>query len=631
VRAPIYSEPEDRKGQWAKHPGGTTLLLQYFMVCDGPFFFSSTPSNYLDNTCLTTMSSTTRLDVRRRNNKRLRCTVQPFPAVSAREHEEVGKALLSVVRGGGGGAANDEPTENDRMGVVMPIEAALERVAVWRCRIPRLFHAVESTAALAQILHRMDDRNRQSSCTTMELRLSLSCAILRTINGLADTLQQQRSTACSVAMLCQELGVPSWLVDIRHEATHNQLPPLPTLRLAAVSLLQYFASVYWDPLAQSRVDAYTEAMDILRAYESVSMESGTKVDEDKNQQVESMSDSEEDEKDIAAIERSMLPIPGTNANRFSLLLDDGRSKKKSATESPKKKAKSSSADTNKKQPQQSTRSSCAHKFVKAKIPIDIKYQAALDFLLSGDNGGGVLLVANDSVDDCINQYGLLLATIGRVWPGFLHALVIQCVNLFLSMGKDTDDSKAGSVVSWVRYVLSRSFLGQLDSSINSSKKATSGLAPLKTLKVFQFPLNSLCDRCMAAAEKNVGAAALGMLFAEILGNERCADHGVDLTAFSQSQKQPLFDDVKAQAKNSAGHVATFPRTDSTTASMSLAAMEAFLADGVGATGSASVPNCDGSHNNAQKPTLKPSTTTTTWVRCTSWEPCAIGTLPGFFN
>ena len=76
------------------------------------------------------------------------------------------------------------------------------------------------------------------------------------------------------------------------------------------------------------------------------MESGTKVDDDKNQQVESMSDSEEDEKDIAAIERSMLPIPGTNANRFSLLLDDGRSKKKSTTkESPKKKAKSSSADT----------------------------------------------------------------------------------------------------------------------------------------------------------------------------------------------------------------------------------------------------------------------------------------------
>ena len=184
------------------------------------------------------MSSATRLDVRRRNNKRLRCTVQPFPAVSAREHEEVGKALLSVVRGGGGAA--DEPTQNS-MGVVMPIAAALERVAVWRCRIPRLSHAVESTAALAQILHRMDDHSSSSSssttssscCTTMELRLSLSCAILRTINGLADTLQQQRSTACSVAVLCQELGVPTWLVDIRHEATHNQLPPLPTLRLAA--------------------------------------------------------------------------------------------------------------------------------------------------------------------------------------------------------------------------------------------------------------------------------------------------------------------------------------------------------------------------------------------------------------
>jgi hypothetical protein len=89
---------------------------------------------------------------------------------------------------------------------------ALERVAVWRIRVHQLPHAIESTASLAQILW----REQVEGCSQNELKLALAMAIVRSINGLADVLQQQRATAASVAHLSSLLGIPDWLVQVRY-------------------------------------------------------------------------------------------------------------------------------------------------------------------------------------------------------------------------------------------------------------------------------------------------------------------------------------------------------------------------------------------------------------------------------
>ena len=41
-------------------------------------------------------------------------------------------------------------------------------------------------------------------------------------------------------------GLPRLLVDIRHEASHNDLPSLPLLRLAASDALQWLQAGYWQ-------------------------------------------------------------------------------------------------------------------------------------------------------------------------------------------------------------------------------------------------------------------------------------------------------------------------------------------------------------------------------------------------
>ena len=74
--------------------------------------------------------------------------------------------------------------------------------------------------------------NSQTPCSSLFLRQSYSTAILRLVNGLVDPLQAG-TYARPMAAIAQQLGIPSWLVELRHAATHEDLPSLGLLREAA--------------------------------------------------------------------------------------------------------------------------------------------------------------------------------------------------------------------------------------------------------------------------------------------------------------------------------------------------------------------------------------------------------------
>ena len=66
----------------------------------------------------------------------------------------------------------------------------------------------------------------------LSLRQSYAAAIIRLVNGLVDPLQLG-AYARSIASIAMQLGIPSWLVELRHAATHEDLPSLEILREAA--------------------------------------------------------------------------------------------------------------------------------------------------------------------------------------------------------------------------------------------------------------------------------------------------------------------------------------------------------------------------------------------------------------
>lgn len=89
---------------------------------------------------------------------------------------------------------------------------------------------MESTLALLVVI--VQDSEKQGPYPVLLLRQSYATAILRLVNGLVDPLQVG-TYARSISSIAQQLGLPSWLVELRHAATHEDLPSIDLLREAA--------------------------------------------------------------------------------------------------------------------------------------------------------------------------------------------------------------------------------------------------------------------------------------------------------------------------------------------------------------------------------------------------------------
>ncbi len=121
---------------------------------------------------------------------------------------------------------------------------AVGRVRAWQSR-GRVPHSVEATATLVEIgLARAAAGGRSEN----ELRLMYSMAIVRLVNGIVDAVQQKKFAA-PVSDLAGRVALPRVLVDIRHTASHNALPSLAALSLAAHRALEWLGQHYWGPQA----------------------------------------------------------------------------------------------------------------------------------------------------------------------------------------------------------------------------------------------------------------------------------------------------------------------------------------------------------------------------------------------
>ena len=183
------------------------------------------------------------------------------PWASWAEWAAVRAGLLAVFEEGSGN--DDGPAVDDACEAAAA--AALATVAAWRVR-GRVPLGVDATAAFVEAelglraRGRGRKRRRQGDGDGVPTpaptpppsphaaRLALAMAAVRLVNGVSDAGQAGR-VARSVAALAAEAGLPRLLVDVRHEATHNELPPLPPLRLAAAAGVAWLGAAYWGAQA----------------------------------------------------------------------------------------------------------------------------------------------------------------------------------------------------------------------------------------------------------------------------------------------------------------------------------------------------------------------------------------------
>ncbi|KAG8939226.1 rRNA-processing protein las1, partial [Tulasnella sp. 408] len=123
---------------------------------------------------------------------------------------------------------------------------AANRLAAWKFNtaIP---HALEITLSLLTVILEDEeiaansDPSPSSSKTTftafgsrssLALRQAYALAIVRLVNSLVDPLQQG-VFARPIAAIAAQIGLPAWFVELRHQATHEDLPSLLVLQEAA--------------------------------------------------------------------------------------------------------------------------------------------------------------------------------------------------------------------------------------------------------------------------------------------------------------------------------------------------------------------------------------------------------------
>ena len=67
------------------------------------------------------------------------------------------------------------------------------------------------------------------------------------VTGLLDS-QQESKYKVSMFAKAREIGLPALFVDLRHEATHGDMPSLKNLRSAARQAMQWLWDDYWGKL-----------------------------------------------------------------------------------------------------------------------------------------------------------------------------------------------------------------------------------------------------------------------------------------------------------------------------------------------------------------------------------------------
>ncbi|XP_043722943.1 uncharacterized protein LOC122670057 [Telopea speciosissima] len=132
------------------------------------------------------------------------------------------------------------------------IAAALRRIYTWRSRgcLPVVIDVTASILEIQQKDPFFGEGHTNDALESEEMLAMLYCmAIMRLVNGVIE--KTRKRTEVSIAEAADALGIPSMLIDIRHEGSHRDLPSLQLVRLASMKALDWLQSFYWEP--QKRV------------------------------------------------------------------------------------------------------------------------------------------------------------------------------------------------------------------------------------------------------------------------------------------------------------------------------------------------------------------------------------------
>ncbi|PHH71600.1 hypothetical protein CDD80_5119 [Ophiocordyceps camponoti-rufipedis] len=138
-------------------------------------------------------------------------------------------------------------------------QQAVARVSLWMAR-QHCPHMVESTALLTAALlsdDTTDSHPQPAAWSAYAVRATYAAAFSRFVTGLLDG-HQDKLRKQSMYAVAATVGLPAAFVELRHQATHEQLPSRAKLRAMAERALDWIWNYYWRHLRDDDGDDKTD-------------------------------------------------------------------------------------------------------------------------------------------------------------------------------------------------------------------------------------------------------------------------------------------------------------------------------------------------------------------------------------
>eukprot|EP01147_Barroeca_monosierra_P010465 gene10465-2595_t len=138
------------------------------------------------------------------------------------------------------------------------------RMRAWQVRgRPPL--AIETTLALINAMLYFQEHPTNTAAGQHQASSILGLAIIRFVNGFSDS-KQNAQCARSVGSVAAELSIPTYLVDLRHMATHQAMPSPHMLYTAADEALLWLKQNYWEKQVEADSTQQQQVSSMLMSY-----------------------------------------------------------------------------------------------------------------------------------------------------------------------------------------------------------------------------------------------------------------------------------------------------------------------------------------------------------------------------
>lgn len=118
---------------------------------------------------------------------------------------------------------------------------ALDRISAW---ISRSGHNIPVAVSCTADLVRCQVQDRCAQLEGSTLVLMYGMALVRFVNLITE--KQQGRVAKPLRRLADKLKIPEWIVNLRHDMTHRNLPSLKWCRKACREVLEWLQQNYWS-------------------------------------------------------------------------------------------------------------------------------------------------------------------------------------------------------------------------------------------------------------------------------------------------------------------------------------------------------------------------------------------------